>query len=87
MLHLNAPTGECRVGSGAPLKVLSVAGSVHCRLVVLSSGEWVLPYWRDNLVWAATKWPESLSHCRTKVRERSDLSLSCGASARFQMSN
>ena len=43
---------------------------VSNRLIVLSSGEWVLPYWRDNLVWAATKWPDSLAHCRTKVMYR-----------------
>lgn len=36
------------------------------KLVVLSSGEWVLPFWRENAMLAKGTWPDKQAHCRVK---------------------
>ena len=36
------------------------------KLIVLSTGEWVLPFWRENAVLGMTEWPKALAHCRIK---------------------
>eukprot|EP00854_Cymbomonas_tetramitiformis_P009877 gene9877-11698_t len=35
------------------------------KLTVLSSGEWVIPFWRENQLLSKSRWPEEKEHCRT----------------------
>eukprot|EP00854_Cymbomonas_tetramitiformis_P024556 gene24556-29871_t len=51
----------CSVYDGAFIPKL-----VANKLVVLSSGEWVIPYWRDNIQASLLNWGESQQHCRAK---------------------
>lgn len=36
------------------------------RLLVLSTGEYVLPFWRENALLSKTVWPDEKAHCRTQ---------------------
>eukprot|EP00899_Mesostigma_viride_P008044 jgi/Mesvir1/17240/Mv07652-RA.2 len=54
------------------------------KMVVLSSGEWLLPYWRENLILQKSNWPKGQEHCRADASAYAGVLVSADSGQTWQ---